>query len=84
MEYIKLESLSEKIELQRLKDIYNTRYKMLYNTLMYFDKVGVEAAVKMNFAVIKRRLHTMVEITCKDEEFKDTLVKATEGFNKQD
>jgi hypothetical protein len=81
MEHITLIDCSDEIEAGHLIELYQSKLKYLTATLMYLDRIGVQATVSLLCEVRDKRLLTTILVETKDEVFRKILVEATKSFN---
>ena len=84
MEHIKLIDCSNDIEIDNLKELYQSRLKYLTATLSYLDRIGVEATVTLQCEVRNKVLFTKVHIDTADYVFRKIVAEATKSFTTPD
>jgi hypothetical protein len=80
MKFITLTENSDAIDDTRLKKSFLSKVERLERILVFFDKKGIKATVRIIGSVKDKHLHTNVEVLCDDDGYRKAIEENIKSF----
>ena len=81
MRFIKLIEQPFITDNDSLKEVYTAKLHSLQHTLLFFEKIQVDATITLRANVQGNRLHTATEVICDDPGFLRAIEEAVKKYN---